>query len=120
MECACREVIATEVAKASVAAALYNIEGNKLSNVHVARLSSEEFVQAWKGEREFFRMKGLPDVRDRKFQTLLVCLLCYLPLEAFGFCARLDKLSFRFVASIHLQYIESARFWTSCIHLISK
>ena len=76
MGCAYREVIATEVAKASVAAALYNIEANKLSNVHVARLSSEEFVQAWKGDREFFRMKGLPDVRGRKFQTLLVCSLC--------------------------------------------
>ena len=68
----CREVIATEVAKASVGAALYNIAANKADNVHVARLSSEEFVQAWRGDREFFRMKDLPDVKGRTFQTLLV------------------------------------------------
>lgn len=69
----CREVIATEVAKASVAAAHYNIEANSLDNVHVARLSAEEFVQAWQGEREFFRMQGLPSVKARVFKTLLVC-----------------------------------------------
>ena len=68
----CREVIATEVTKASVAAALYNITANKVNNVHVARLSSEEFVQAWTGDREFFRMKDIPNVRGRTFQTLLV------------------------------------------------
>ena len=68
----CREVIATEVSKASVGAAVYNIEANGVGNVHVARLSSEEFVKAWRGEREFFRMKELPPVKDRTFQTLLV------------------------------------------------
>ena len=65
-------MIATEVAKASVAAACYNKEANNAANVHVARLSSEEFVQAWRGEREFYRMQGLPKVKGRKFQTLLV------------------------------------------------
>lgn len=67
-----REVIATEVSKASVQAADYNIEANTANNVHVARLSAEEFVQAWRGERDFFRMKGMPEVKGRKFQTLLV------------------------------------------------
>lgn len=68
----CREVVATEVAKASVAAAKYNLEANQISNVHIARLSSEEFTQAWRGDRDFFRLKDLPSVKDRKFHTLLV------------------------------------------------
>lgn len=67
-----REVIATEVSKASVGAAIYNIEMNGTNNVHVARLSSEEFVEAWRGDREFFRMRELPPVKGRVFQTLLV------------------------------------------------
>ena len=68
----CREVIATEVSKASVSAAKYNLAANGITNVHIARLSSEEFTQAWRGEREFVRLKDLPRVQDRKFQTILV------------------------------------------------
>ena len=68
----CREVIATEVSKASVSAAKYNLAANGMTNVHIARLSSEEFAQAWRGEREFVRLKDLPPVKDRKFQTILV------------------------------------------------
>ena len=58
----CRSVVATEVAKPSVAAALHNAAQNGISNVHIARLSSEEFVQAWRGKRVFNRLE--------------VCLLC--------------------------------------------
>lgn len=67
-----RTVIATEISKASVAAAQHNLEANGVSNVHIARLSSEEFTKAWKGEREFFRMKDMPPVKDYQFQTVLV------------------------------------------------
>ena len=42
----CREVIATEVSKASVSAAKYNLAANGMTNVHIARLSSEEFAQS--------------------------------------------------------------------------
>ena len=49
--------MATEVAKPSVAAALHNAAQNGISNVHIARLSSEEFVQAWRGHRVFNRLE---------------------------------------------------------------
>ena len=39
-------VLATEIAKISVNSALENFKANKVNNVTVARLSSEEFTQA--------------------------------------------------------------------------
>lgn len=53
-------------------AARYNLDVNGIKNAHIARLSSEEFTQAWRGDREFFRMKDFPDIKGRKFKTLLV------------------------------------------------
>src|SRR5690606_36587731 len=40
------KVLATEVAKTSVESALFNIEKNKIENIQIARMSSEEFSQA--------------------------------------------------------------------------
>lgn len=57
--CVCSKVVATELAKVSVAAAVANLEANAVSNVHMGRLSSEEFVQAWRGERVFARLQVL-------------------------------------------------------------
>jgi tRNA (uracil-5-)-methyltransferase len=41
-------VVATEVSKASVAAARHNIATNSTDNIFLARMSSEEFTETWK------------------------------------------------------------------------
>ncbi|WP_392564682.1 tRNA (uridine(54)-C5)-methyltransferase TrmA [Orbus wheelerorum] len=65
------QVLATEVAKASVKAAQYNIEVNKLSNVNIIRLSAEEFTDAMNGVRTFKRLKDIC-LTDYQFNTILV------------------------------------------------
>lgn len=52
-----KRVLATELAKSSVYAAQWNIEQNGIDNIQVARLSAEEFTQAYNGEREFRRLQ---------------------------------------------------------------
>jgi len=52
-----RQVFATEISKTSVNAAKWNIEKNKINNICIARLSSEEFTEAYTGVREFERLK---------------------------------------------------------------
>ena len=54
-----RRVVATEISKSSVAAAKRNFEANKVENVFVARMSSEEFTQAWQTGRKFERLKDI-------------------------------------------------------------
>lgn len=54
-----RKVFATEISKTSVSAARDNITSNNATNVEIARLSSEEFVEAYKGEREFRRLREI-------------------------------------------------------------
>ncbi|CAG2157570.1 unnamed protein product [Oppiella nova] len=44
-------------AKSSVYAAQWNIQQNQINNIQVARLSAEEFTQAYNGEREFRRLQ---------------------------------------------------------------
>lgn len=51
-----RQVLATEISKTSVAAAQWNIEANQRHNVKIARLSAEEFTEAWQGQRRFRRL----------------------------------------------------------------
>lgn len=63
--------MATEVSKASVSAAQYNIEANSLTNVTVARVSAEEFTEAWQGSRKFERLKEV-DFNQLQLDTLLV------------------------------------------------
>ncbi|MFW8592453.1 tRNA (uridine(54)-C5)-methyltransferase TrmA [Glaciecola sp. 2405UD65-10] len=66
-----RNVLATEISKTSVNAAQENITNNNISNLKIARLSSEEFVEAYNKTREFNR---LADIRldDYDFKTVLV------------------------------------------------
>lgn len=52
-----RRVLATEVSKTSVNAALWNIEANRSGNVKIARLSAEEFTEAYTQNREFRRLQ---------------------------------------------------------------
>lgn len=65
------KVLATEIAKSSVDAAQQNIARNEIDNVQILRLSSEEFTQAIRGEREFKRLKGI-DLSSYNCQTILV------------------------------------------------
>jgi tRNA (uracil-5-)-methyltransferase len=52
-------VLATEIAKPSVAAAQYNIAANHIDNVQIIRMAAEEFTQAMNGVREFNRLQEL-------------------------------------------------------------
>ncbi|EXE78125.1 tRNA (uridine(54)-C5)-methyltransferase TrmA [Acinetobacter nosocomialis] len=66
-------VLATELAKSSVYAAQWNIEQNQIDNIQVARLSAEEFTQAYQGEREFRRLQEANiDIRSYNFDTVFV------------------------------------------------
>lgn len=51
-----RRVLATEVSKTSVAAAQWNIQANGTDNIAIARLSAEEFTEAYTGARDFQRL----------------------------------------------------------------
>ncbi len=54
-----QRVLATEVAKRSIQAALHNRDINGVENLELARLSAEEMSSALAGEREFRRLKSL-------------------------------------------------------------
>jgi len=57
----------------SVYAAQWNIEQNQIDNIQVARLSAEEFTQAYQGEREFRRLQEANiDIRSYDFDTVFV------------------------------------------------
>lgn len=68
-----KRVLATELAKSSVYAAQWNIEKNHIENIQVARLSAEEFTQAYNGEREFRRLQeaGI-DIHSYQFDSVFV------------------------------------------------
>lgn len=67
------QVLATEVSKTSVHAALWNIEANHSNNVKIARLSAEEFTEAYTQNREFRRLQeqGIA-LADYRFSTIFV------------------------------------------------
>jgi tRNA (uracil-5-)-methyltransferase len=66
-------VLATELAKSSVYAAQWNIEQNHIDNIQVARLSAEDFTQAYNGEREFRRLQEANiDISSYDFDTVFV------------------------------------------------
>lgn len=65
------KVLATEVSKTSVESALFNIENNKIENIQIARMSSEEFSQAMDGVREFNRLRHVK-LADYRFSTIFV------------------------------------------------
>ncbi len=66
-------VLATELAKSSVYAAQWNIEQNAIDNIQVARLSAEEFTEAYHGAREFRRLQEAEiDLQSYQFSTVFV------------------------------------------------
>ncbi|WP_371195375.1 tRNA (uridine(54)-C5)-methyltransferase TrmA [Glaciecola sp. SC05] len=65
------KVLATEISKTSVAAAQYNISENNIDNLTIARLSSEEFTQAYNKTREFYRLRDV-NLSEYEFTTVLV------------------------------------------------
>ncbi|AVZ80459.1 tRNA (uridine(54)-C5)-methyltransferase TrmA [Zoogloeaceae bacteirum Par-f-2] len=64
-------VLATELSKSSVRAALYNIETNGADNITVVRMSSAELADAMAGGRAYRRMAGV-DLAGYRFSTLFV------------------------------------------------
>lgn len=62
---------AVQVSKAAVAAARENIDANNANNVFIARMSSEEFVEAWRTKAPKHRLRGL-DWDALQLQTLVV------------------------------------------------
>lgn len=64
-------VLATELAKPSVKSALYNMELNKVNNIAIARLSSEEFSQAMDKIKTFNRLEGI-DLDSYNFSSIFV------------------------------------------------
>ncbi len=64
-------VLATEISKLSVRSAEYNFNANNISNVSIARMSSEEFSQAMDKVREFRRLKDI-DLDSYNFSTVFV------------------------------------------------
>jgi tRNA (uracil-5-)-methyltransferase len=65
------KVLATEISKTSVAAAQDNIAQNNIDNLKIVRMSSEEFVQAQQGVREFRRLESI-NLADYQCNTVLV------------------------------------------------
>ena len=65
------EVLATEISKGSIKAALENCELNGVENITFARLASEEMTEALSGVREFTRLKEI-DLKSYNFSTVLV------------------------------------------------
>jgi tRNA (uracil-5-)-methyltransferase len=66
-----RKVLATEISKSSVNAALANLADNKINNIELVRLSAEELTQALNGVREFRRLAQI-DLDSYQFGTVFV------------------------------------------------
>lgn len=66
-----RRVVATEISRTSVASAQANIAANGLDNVHVTRMSAEEFSQALAGEKQGRRVAAMR-LDECEFSTVLV------------------------------------------------
>ncbi len=65
------KVLATEISKGSIKAALENCALNTIDNITFARLSSEEMTEALNGVREFSRLQEI-DLASYNFSTVLV------------------------------------------------
>ena len=66
-----RRVLATEISRTSVASAKANLDANDVDNVHVSRMSAEEFSLALKGEKGGRRVAEM-GLADYDFSTVLV------------------------------------------------
>ncbi len=65
------KVLATEISKRSIHAALQNCQLNGVKNITFARMASEEMTEALQGVRSFERLKGI-DLTQYDFTTVLV------------------------------------------------
>ncbi len=66
-----RRVLATEISKSSVNAALANLDDNGINNVSLVRLSAEELTQALNEVRPFRRLAGI-DLKSYNFGSVFV------------------------------------------------
>ena len=66
-----KKVLATEVSKASVKAAYFNLEKNNIGNVKICRMSSEEITSALNKVKKFRRLKNI-DLNTYKLNTIFV------------------------------------------------
>lgn len=66
-----RKVLATEISKSSVNAALANLADNAINNIELVRLSAEELTQALNGVRAFRRLAHI-DLDSYQFGTVFV------------------------------------------------
>ncbi|GAA5442579.1 tRNA/tmRNA (uracil-C(5))-methyltransferase [Microbulbifer sp. NBRC 101763] len=66
-----QKVLATEISKVSVNSAQENIRANRVNNLDIVRLSSEEFTQAIDKVRPFRRLTDI-DLDSYNFDTVLV------------------------------------------------
>ncbi len=66
-----RKVMATEISKSSVNAALHNLDDNGIDNVSLVRLSAEELTQALNEVRPFRRLAGI-DLKSYDFGSVFV------------------------------------------------
>ncbi len=66
-----RKVLATEISKTSVNAALANLADNAIDNIELVRLSAEELTQALNDVRPFRRLAGI-DLKSYDFGAVLV------------------------------------------------
>lgn len=66
-----RKVLATEISKTSVNAALANLAENQIDNIELVRLSAEELTEALNGVRPFRRLAGI-DLSSYQFGTVFV------------------------------------------------
>ena len=65
------KVLATEISKRSIHAALENCKLNEVDNITFARLASEEMTEALGGVRAFSRLREI-DLKSYHFSTVLV------------------------------------------------
>ncbi len=67
------KVLATEISKTSIHSAKKNCELNEIENIKFIRMSSEEFVEARMGKREFRRLhQENVKIEDYNFSTIFV------------------------------------------------
>ena len=66
-----RKVLATEISKTSVNAALANLADNAIDNIELVRLSAEELTQALNEVRPFRRLAGI-DLKSYDFGAVFV------------------------------------------------
>ncbi|MGC1331046.1 tRNA (uridine(54)-C5)-methyltransferase TrmA [Pseudomonas sp.] len=66
-----RKVLATEISKTSVYAALNNLADNAVDNVTLVRLSAEELTEALNEVRPFRRLQGI-DLKSYEFGSVFV------------------------------------------------